>query len=942
MYSQEKSKFCSFFVMFLRVYMYNIHMKTKSIIFTTIMTFALVSCMAAPAGLSLKSISVTKNPDKMVYIEGETFDPTGMVVQATYYDSTTKNVEGYTWQPFNALSLSDTKVTIYYTENSVTKTTDFSITVTSREPVEKKLDHIAITKSPNRISYKEGELFEPDGMVVNAYYTDSTNKAITNYTWSPNKSLTLDDTVITVSYTEENITKQAKLNILVSPDVPPGDAVFNNVPTYVSGKIGESYQFFPTAKEGYYTNNNFRYLTPDNKGVIGILNNKIEFYSKGKETLMIYSDDNFNNIKDSTENYQLVDFNISEPETKIEPNGLYIRTMAEETNPGFDYDLNCQVLPSNATYRKIRYISDNPSVVNVNEKGKCEVVSLGKATVTAYIDKNNNDLFDEGEISTFCKFVSKTPATPRTITLDETTVTIKVGETIEVKPKLDPSKSGVYYGAHSYDESICIASSNTASGYSVLVTGAYPGETDVKVTLSEEGVATLLHVKVVKDGDKASKVVINNKDLVLDVGDSLQLSHNLVPIAAKDNVTYSSNNSNVVSVTEDGFISAKAQGTAMITVQSTDSSFVNDLLTVVVKSDKTYEVNSYYGDLSWENSQDLVNKLHTIIRKNYTALKYDKPNWESNQKADEDIGNPDYVNAIYSNEPILKTNTQKGWQREHCFAATLMTGYGTGDAVKTLGRATDFHNLYAAGASGNQSRSNKNFGWANPLNPNYNDKIDYKYDKYNFEPVDADKGKIARAIFYMTVMYNDFEDVSAKETWTFITPEDKAAHTTKTKTTTYNLRLRATDILENYVDYEKINLSNFLAKGKNASGSYVKYDAYSDLYDYYAQKLVDSGSTLNPESDEFRIKAYELYCKDYSSNSIGNLSTLISWNSNEVDAQEIQHCNSVYKDQISVCGNAKQGNRNPFVDYPELVNYIFGALKDVPGSLSLLKPTNNF
>lgn len=79
--------------------------------------------------LVLSSIAVTTAPTKTTYNEGETFDPTGMVVTATYTDNTTEAVTGYTYSPNGALTTSDTEVTISYTESGVTRTTTQAITV---------------------------------------------------------------------------------------------------------------------------------------------------------------------------------------------------------------------------------------------------------------------------------------------------------------------------------------------------------------------------------------------------------------------------------------------------------------------------------------------------------------------------------------------------------------------------------------------------------------------------------------------------------------------------------------------------------------------------------------------------------------------------------------------------------------------------------------------
>ena len=68
-------------------------------------------------------------PTKVIYTEGESFDKTGMVIEATYSDSSKKDVTGYTYTPTAALTTSDTTITISYTEGSETKTCTQTITV---------------------------------------------------------------------------------------------------------------------------------------------------------------------------------------------------------------------------------------------------------------------------------------------------------------------------------------------------------------------------------------------------------------------------------------------------------------------------------------------------------------------------------------------------------------------------------------------------------------------------------------------------------------------------------------------------------------------------------------------------------------------------------------------------------------------------------------------
>ncbi|MCQ2772824.1 MAG: endonuclease [Bacilli bacterium] len=273
--------------------------------------------------------------------------------------------------------------------------------------------------------------------------------------------------------------------------------------------------------------------------------------------------------------------------------------------------------------------------------------------------------------------------------------------------------------------------------------------------------------------------------------------------------------------------------------------------------------DGYYDSLTtWENGADLKRKLNTIIRTGYTALPYSSPNWESNQYADQAISDFESVDVVYSAENELKSATNKngvGWQREHAFCASLMTGKTTGDAVATLGRATDFHNLFASNYSGNTSRGNKNYGQANKDSSTYqnktsnNGKDGYSFDSMTFEPGDYDKGRLARAIFYMGTMYMD--------------PEGE---------------YKGLSIVEGNIAY--------------SAGLSCQY-------------------------------------------AIGNLSTLIKWNELPVDRLEYQHNISVYSHEFN---GVAQGNRNPFVDYPELVDYVYGWKKNSAGKLSDLVPSAHY
>ena len=87
---------------------------------------------AAP--VTLDSIAVKTAPTKVTYNEGDSFDKTGMVIEATYNDGSKKDITTYTYTPTGALTTSDTTITISYTEGSETKTCTQAITVNAVTP----------------------------------------------------------------------------------------------------------------------------------------------------------------------------------------------------------------------------------------------------------------------------------------------------------------------------------------------------------------------------------------------------------------------------------------------------------------------------------------------------------------------------------------------------------------------------------------------------------------------------------------------------------------------------------------------------------------------------------------------------------------------------------------------------------------------------------------
>ena len=77
----------------------------------------------------LTAIAVTTNPTKTTYEYGDTLATAGMVITASYSDSKTAAISGYSCSPTTFSTVGNQVVTVSYTENGVTQTATFNVTV---------------------------------------------------------------------------------------------------------------------------------------------------------------------------------------------------------------------------------------------------------------------------------------------------------------------------------------------------------------------------------------------------------------------------------------------------------------------------------------------------------------------------------------------------------------------------------------------------------------------------------------------------------------------------------------------------------------------------------------------------------------------------------------------------------------------------------------------
>ena len=182
--------------------------------------------------VTLTGISVTP-PTTTTYTAGEELNLDGLKVTASYSDNSTKDVTEAAKVDTSACDMETAgtyTVTVSYTENDVTKTDAFEITVKDAavEPGDVTLTGIEVTV-PDNTTYTVGDKLDLTGLKVTASYSDSSTKDVTD-----SENVTVDTSecnmdaagtyTVKVSYTEDGITMsdtfQIKVNVKDEPAQP--------------------------------------------------------------------------------------------------------------------------------------------------------------------------------------------------------------------------------------------------------------------------------------------------------------------------------------------------------------------------------------------------------------------------------------------------------------------------------------------------------------------------------------------------------------------------------------------------------------------------------------------------------------------------------------------------------------------------------------------------
>lgn len=234
--------------------------------------FTLTACGGSKKALD--SIRISKQPTKKAYVIGETFDPAGLEVTATYQKGDKKESKvletgAYTVTPdatyidastgkfklAAGTTSASVKVTVSYTENKVEKTANTSVSLT------KPVKSVTIATMPETLTYYAGQPFDSKGLTIDVVYEDdSEEKGIAIVTSGENKNCDIDiagaipsgTTQVVLTFGGKEIVIQIELirGVWIEGETGLLNGKFpNQKPTTSSGNLGMD-AALPNAQEG--------------------------------------------------------------------------------------------------------------------------------------------------------------------------------------------------------------------------------------------------------------------------------------------------------------------------------------------------------------------------------------------------------------------------------------------------------------------------------------------------------------------------------------------------------------------------------------------------------------------------------------------------------------------------------------------------------------------
>ena len=250
---------------------------------------------------------------------------------------------------------------------------------------------------------------------------------------------------------------------------------------------------------------------------------------------------------------------------EIDPTSVRLDQHELTIHVGETTTLVATIAPANATNTALGWTSAQPTVATVDKGGKVTALSEGQASIIVTTLAGG---FTDACIVT----VIKKPIAVTGVKLDKNELEITEGDTYQLIATVEPSNATNQAVTFSSSDDEVATVDNL--GY---VRAQNAGKTTVTVKTEDGSFSASCEVTVLKYTIPVLGVWVLPEEMTLEKGASATLQWSIDPLTATDkSVTFTSSDTNVATVSEEGVVTAVDYGEATVTITTVDGGFTDE------------------------------------------------------------------------------------------------------------------------------------------------------------------------------------------------------------------------------------------------------------------------------------------------------------------------------------------------------------------------------
>ena len=376
----------------------------------------------------------------------------------------------------------------------------------------------------------------------------------------------------------------------------------------------------------------------------------------------------------------------------ISPNVLNLKV-------GESSSLTYNISPSNADIKSTEWSSSNTGVVSVDKDGKVSAVGIGTANVVIkVVGQDNSEASDSIVVNVISQYTSVNSVTlvdANNNTLSNS-INLNIGEEVTIKFLLNPSNATLKEVNWTNSDSNKVSMKDSV-GYA-LIKGLKVGSSNIEIIVKDyDGNVKTDSVKVnVINSDQpvlVSSITLSPTSVTLSPNGTYKFNVMVNPSnATNKGVTWSSSNTNVVSVDQNGNIKALKKGTAKIRVTAKDGSGKYAEASVTVESPKPTNILVTGVSLN-------ASTVKMYVGQSYQLIHTVKPSNATNKGVTWNSSNTNVVSV--SNGKIIGKSSGKA----RITVTTIDGGYSAYTDVTVINRPSSSSKPSSSSSSGSSISS---------------------------------------------------------------------------------------------------------------------------------------------------------------------------------------------------------------------------------------------